>query len=274
MQGGDVGSAPGRTGLASVVRILEADPGLLKGVDSAIAARLRRTVTVEAVHAAPGPLTGFARAPAGVFGLLVLEGVLVRRVDAGSRAGVELLGAGDLVRPWEDETADSSLPTRAAWRTLSPVTFAVLDDGFLQQVHRFVSVAETLTARVAQRCHAAATRLCIAQMPRLEDRVHALFWHLADRWGRMEDGRVVVPLRLSHDLIAGMVCARPPDVSVAIERLAEHGVVTRDGPGAWTLGDGPPAELVTPPTVMAMPELGFLEEPILRPDPPPGVAAA
>jgi CRP/FNR family transcriptional regulator, cyclic AMP receptor protein len=35
------------------------------------------------------------------YGLLVLDGVLMRRVGVGGRFGAELLADGDLLRPWE-----------------------------------------------------------------------------------------------------------------------------------------------------------------------------
>ena len=63
----------------------------------------------------------------GGFGLLVLGGVLVRRVGVGGRFGAELLADGDLLRPWQHEGAAEVLPFEMAWRIVAPVRLAVLD---------------------------------------------------------------------------------------------------------------------------------------------------
>ena len=43
-------------------------------------------------------------------GLLVLDGLIIRRVGVAGRFGAELLGDGDLLRPWEREDAGATLP--------------------------------------------------------------------------------------------------------------------------------------------------------------------
>src|ERR1700733_5345890 len=57
--------------------------------------------------------------PDGI-GLLVLGGLLIRRVGGGSGFGAELLGQGDLLRPWQGEGAASSLARTTGWRVLEP----------------------------------------------------------------------------------------------------------------------------------------------------------
>ena len=52
------------------------------------------------------------------YGLLALDGVLVRRVGYGGRYGAELLAAGDLLRPWEFD-GDETIGFETTWRVLS-----------------------------------------------------------------------------------------------------------------------------------------------------------
>jgi CRP-like cAMP-binding protein len=52
---------------------------------------------------------------------------------------------------------------------------------------------------------------------------------------------VLLPLRLSHSLLADLVCARRPSVTVALQRLAEGRLVERAETG-WIL-HGDPVEL-------------------------------
>src|SRR4051794_14624549 len=61
------------------------------------------------------------------FGLLVLDGVLVRRVGVEGRFGAELLSAGDLLRPWQHDGEAGALPFEMAWRVVAPMRFAILD---------------------------------------------------------------------------------------------------------------------------------------------------
>jgi CRP/FNR family transcriptional regulator, cyclic AMP receptor protein len=38
--------------------------------------------------------------------------------------------------------------------------------------------------------------------------VLVLFWHLADRWGRVERDGVHVPMRLTHELLGRLIAVR------------------------------------------------------------------
>ena len=63
-------------------------------------------------------------------GLLVLDGVLSRELVVADHVSAELLGQGDLVRPWQGSTGTGLLPVQAVWSVLSTVTLAVLDRRF------------------------------------------------------------------------------------------------------------------------------------------------
>src|SRR5262245_11600842 len=69
-------------------------------------------------------------------GLLVIEGLLLRRVSLNGRSGAELVGRGDLLRPWQrEEDALASISHSAGWRVLQqPTTVARLDLGFAQRL--------------------------------------------------------------------------------------------------------------------------------------------
>jgi hypothetical protein len=71
----------------------------------------------------------------------------------------------------------------------------------------------------------------------------ALFWHLAERWGRVSGDGVIVPLALTHRILGQLVGARRPTVSTALSELAEREELTRRPDGSWLLrGDPPDAE--------------------------------
>jgi CRP-like cAMP-binding protein len=173
------------------------------------------------------------------FGLLVLSGFLVRRVGREGHSGAELLGAGDLLRPWQTLGPTASRPFEPSWQAIAPVELAVLDAAFARRVAPFPEVAARLIDRAMLRSRHLAHELAIVGQRRVERRLEMLFWQVADRWGvRTRDGvRVEVPL--THALLAELVAARRPSVSTGLGQLAEAGTVTRDG-GAWLL-TGPAA---------------------------------
>jgi CRP/FNR family transcriptional regulator, cyclic AMP receptor protein len=175
----------------------------------------------------------------GGFGLLVLDGVLVRRVGVGGRFGAELLADGDLLRPWQHEGAAEVLPFEMAWRIVAPVRLAVLDPGWAARMAPFPDVAAELTGRALDRSRRLATLMAISQQPRLDRRVWLLFWELADRHGTVHRDGVHLRLRLTHEVISHLVAARRPSVSAALTRLAKRGVLRRDG-GEWLLRGPPP----------------------------------
>src|ERR687895_154822 len=60
-------------------------------------------------------------------GLLVLEGLVLRRVTLGERKGAELLGAGDLLQPWVRQMPYDTLDAEPGWEVLERARLAILD---------------------------------------------------------------------------------------------------------------------------------------------------
>jgi len=50
-----------------------------------------------------------------------------------------------------------------------------------------------------------------------------LFWHLADRWGRVTPDGVLVELELTHGLLSRLTSLRRPTVSATLKELRETG---------------------------------------------------
>ena len=65
--------------------------------------------------------------------------------------------------------------------------------------------------RLSERAQRLAVTQAISQLNRVDRRLLALFWHLAERWGRVARDGIGVPLVLSHRLIGELVGARRPD---------------------------------------------------------------
>lgn len=180
--------------------------------------------------------------PDGI-GLLVLRGLLIRRVSIEGGYGAELLGQGDVLRPWQGEGAQSTLSRTTGWRVLEQARIAVLDKYAAVRLARYPELTGRLVAKALERSRSLAAAMAIAQHTRVEVRLHMLFWHLADRWGRVRPGGVIVPLRLTHAILADLVSARRPSVSTGLSVLARQGLVERMG-REWLLHGDPPGELL------------------------------
>jgi CRP/FNR family cyclic AMP-dependent transcriptional regulator len=172
------------------------------------------------------------------FGLLILEGVLIRRVGYGGRFGAELLADGDLLRPWEFD-GDESIGFETGWRVLTRTRLAVLDLLWTERMGRYPRVGPALAGRALVRSRRLAAMMAISQQPRLDDRLWMLFWDLADRYGRVHPDGVHVDLPLTHEVLSHLAGARRPSVSSALTRLAEQGRLLRNGRG-WVLSGEPP----------------------------------
>jgi CRP/FNR family transcriptional regulator, cyclic AMP receptor protein len=66
------------------------------------------------------------------------------------------------------------------------------------------------------------------------------FWHVADRWGRVGPEGVTVPLPVTHEVLAQLVCAQRPTVTTALKRLADEGRLRRKRDRTWLLAPEPP----------------------------------
>ena len=224
------------------VRLLEADPdlgGLLTGTRRQEAER-ELVVRVHRLGVGVWDVSRLEGAGADHVGLLLLDGVIAREVIVADHVSAELLGPGDLVRPWQDATKADLLPVDVLWSILSPSSFAVLDRRFAGELARWPEVTAALFERLSERSLRLGTTQAISQLTRVDRRLKALLWHLAERWGRVSGDGVVVPLALTHRILGQLVGARRPTVSTALGELAERGELVRRVDGSWVLRGSPP----------------------------------
>lgn len=225
--------------------VLAEDPELAEGVDPVDRERATADCTARALRLAPGRWEGErARELGEGIGLLVLCGLLLRRVGIEGRYGAELLGEGDLLRPWQGEDEPPTLAVSIGWRVLAPTRMAVLDERFARELTPYPSVSSRLVARALQRSRNLAVNMAIVHQARVDVRLHMLLWHLAARWGKVRSDGVTLPLRLTHTVLAELVAARRPTVSSALSDLARRGAVTPHPDGGWMLHGEPPGELL------------------------------
>ncbi len=217
------------------------DPARLAVAEQALPVRVMRLGAQDAKRLADGRLLPRPPHERGA-GFLVLDGLLLRRVGLGGRYGAELLGSGDLLRPWQGEDDEPTLAPEAAWRVLSDCRLAVLDVPLLVRLAHYPEVTGRIVERALKRSRHLAILISIIHQPRLEIRLHMLLWQLAGRWGRVGPDGIRLHLRLPHSTLAELVAARRPSVTTALSRLSERGLVLREDE-TWLLTGGPPTEL-------------------------------
>jgi CRP/FNR family transcriptional regulator, cyclic AMP receptor protein len=176
-------------------------------------------------------------------GLLVLDGLLLRRVGIDGRFGAELLGEGDLLRPWQGEDGGSMLTQTTGWRVLVPVRMAVLDVHAAECLAAYPELTGSLVGRALERARNLAINMAIVHQARVNVRLRMLLWHLAERWGRVRTEGVVLPLMLTHAVLADLVAARRPTVTTALNELSRDGSI-QAARGGWLLSGDPPGELL------------------------------
>jgi CRP/FNR family cyclic AMP-dependent transcriptional regulator len=221
--------------------ILDEDAELAAGVPAGRAAEAAAAAVAGMIVVEPGTWDARrdAQSTRGGYGLLLLDGLLVRRVGFGRRWGAELLGPGDLLRPLEHDGEQATLPFEDSWRVVSVARLAVLDRRWSLRMAPFPDVGIALTGRAMLRSRRVANTLAISQHPKLDIRLQLLLWELADRYGRVRPDGVYVELPLTHELLSHLAAAQRPSVSTALSRLAAAGRVTRVERG-WLLCGGPP----------------------------------
>ena len=75
----------------------------------------------------------------------------------------------------------------------------------------------------------------LARIQRVEDRVVSLFVDLAERFGRVTPGGVVIDVPLTHDVIGRLVGSRRPTVTLALQGLAAEGVLRKRDDDRWEM---------------------------------------
>jgi hypothetical protein len=226
------------------VRVLDEAPELVQGLPPAVAAEARR-IPVRVAELPPGAWTfdpaGF---PPGQLGLLVLDGLLARAVRVtGAAPFTELLGAGDLLRPSTGQSSDlASVPMEARWDVLVRARVAILDRRFALAVGRWPEVSAAILDRAVERSRSLVFFLAVCHLKRVESRLLVAMWHVADRWGRVTRDGVILPLPLTHKLLASMIGAHRPSVTTALGALRQRGELERRRDGTWLLRGDPPRE--------------------------------
>jgi CRP/FNR family transcriptional regulator, cyclic AMP receptor protein len=227
------------------IQLLHADPELARGLDSRRAKEAGERIYARWFDVPRGrwlPSTSLANGTQPI-GLLVVDGMLVREATVGDHPCAELLGPGDLLRAWDDVEAEVLLPRSIEWHALSSARLIVVDTALAVRAAQWPEILAALLDRSVRRAERLGVMQAITHLTRVDDRLLALLWALAERWGRVGTQGVRVPLGLPHRTLATLVGARRPSVTTAVTGLTRAGLIERVDDG-WLL-HGDPAEILS-----------------------------
>jgi CRP/FNR family transcriptional regulator, cyclic AMP receptor protein len=218
------------TAPAQRIRLVEVLPQVHQDLDAESRARVER-LTLPLVELDKGPCDlAASRHPGAIgppFGSIVASGLLVRNVAIGDRVSTHLYGPQDLIGL--DEPADGSLPRGVELAALERSQLMLLDDRFLAVAQRWPRLMSRVLRTSATQLARSSDVLAIAQLPRVEERLLAMFWSLADRWGERRGDEVAVRLAVSHGTLGRLIGARRPTGSLGLRNLEEAGRLHREG---------------------------------------------
>jgi CRP/FNR family transcriptional regulator, cyclic AMP receptor protein len=220
--------------LSGEVRVLDVDPRLGSRLGAEQLSAARNYAVLPAIHLNEGSWDiqqiRNARGVRGhVHGFLLASGTLTIDLSFASRRATRLVAVGELVvlDGWDSDT----LPVNWGWSVLAPSTIAVLDDRIEEIACRWPSLMTDIAIRGAAQTGRALLHQAISQLPRVEDRLLALMWSLADSRGIVRKDGVYLPLTLTHEAMAQMIGARRPTVSLGLTALTEQGALSVEQDG-------------------------------------------
>lgn len=205
--------------------LLALDPDLGRGLDAALTQRAQ-ALTVHVARVPAGDWSPALAGGPGALGVLIVDGLVVRETACAESLSAELLGPGDVVRPWSQ--GDGSLVASAtAWFVPEGARIAILDARLTAGLAQWPSIATELFARAERRAHTQSVLRATSQLRRLDHRTLLYLWQVGERLGRVTPAGVALRLPLTHERIAALVGAHRPSFTTALSKLERAGLLQR-----------------------------------------------
>lgn len=227
--------ALGARGTSARVRILEVDPDLGSGLSEQDLAAARRALVATVMEISGSRWQPPAYDPRTSYGLLILDGLIGRRLCVGRAVATELLSSGDILRPWEEVPLWGLSEPTLEWRVFQPSRVAVLGRDVTTLIGRRPQLVVNFSSRLLQRVRSAAYLMAVSHQTRVEDRLMETLWYLASTWGRVTPRGTRIPFRITHEVLSEILGAQRPSVTTAFRSLMDQGLVTRESDGTFLL---------------------------------------
>jgi CRP/FNR family transcriptional regulator, cyclic AMP receptor protein len=229
---------PGRTGRARmttrVIQLLDVDPDLAERMPPVARREAEAVIRARVFRVAKGPWQP-PDIDHGAMGLLILGGLMVRRLHLGTAASAEIVGPSDIIRPWETDLIPALMPSLSDWTVLDEAQVALLDGHVTALIGRYPELMAAVGGRLLRRSRSLAFLMAAQHFLRVEDRLLATLWHLASMWGKVTPAGTLVPFRLTHAMLADIVGAQRPTTTMALRSLIRQGLLERTDARSYVL---------------------------------------
>ena len=246
--------APAGSPHAEHVHLLEEDPDLGAGLSRPTFARANELLRARVVALGRGRIPPSNADPASTFGLYVLSGLMGRRVRVGRAQATELLGPGDILRPWYRAELLECAPAEIDWWVFQPACLAILDEQITRVIGRRPELLVAFSSRLLHRERSGAYLRAVSHLSCVDEKVLVTLWHLASRWGRVTPRGVELSFRLTHEVIAEIVGSRRPTVTLALSRMRRGNILSRTADGRVVLLGSPEDWHLARPQILARDE--------------------
>lgn len=220
------------------VYLLDEDPALLRHVPERYHAAARRAAAAPAYRLPaatwqPDILT--TNPEDSPFGLLLLDGLLLRDVVVAHTTCGELVGPKELLRPWDDFGTRAPMPLEIEWKVLHSTRIAVLDQEFAHVLAAWPALMNEFVQRAIERAHSLALHVAIHCIRRVDISLLVLFCHLSDRFGTVTPNGIALNIDLTHQDLGKLIGATRQSVSQALTQLNRRGLIVRRTDKTWLL---------------------------------------
>ena len=147
--------------------LLDAEPDLGVALREPQREEARAVLRAPALHLGEGSweISSNGHVPPG--GALIRSGFIVRTMRAGERPSSRILGPGDAIQPWREDTHGPP----SEWRVLQPAMLLLLDADLLWALRAWPAVAAALFAAWSRQVDYATAHVAIGHQTHIEDRL-------------------------------------------------------------------------------------------------------
>ena len=172
------------------------------------------------------------------FSAIVLDGIVMNSLRIGEQTGIQLLGPGDVLVPPGD--LSPSWLANSDFRCATEARLGLFADDLFAGVDRRPRIVQAVCGCMGDQLQRLTAQLVICQIPRVDERVLAMLWLLAESWGVVTPSGVRLPIALTHETLGALVGARRPTITLALSKLVQKDAIVHQDSG-WLLLEPPPS---------------------------------
>jgi CRP-like cAMP-binding protein len=222
---------------AKAASLLDLDPDLGSSIDREEWEQARQASRANVVRVGRGrwALPDSCADRDDIIGLIVIDGVFTRELALNEHVALELLCRGDVLLLPPTVSDDLGMSSGITLTALSKGRLVVLSDKFIRAAACWPSLLTNLHRRIEAQRQRLTMQGLAAHLPRAEDRLLLTLWLLANSCGRVTPEGTILPLALTHEVLARLTAARRPTITLALHALETSDCIRRRPDGHFIL---------------------------------------